>query len=75
MVKVFIVVRHDGGGLEDLEDLELHFIPRHKDELVILNGPGVPARFLEVLGVRQIIGATMVPTVFCRDITDEVDQK
>lgn len=68
MVKVFLVVRHDDGLLEDLEDMELHFLPRYKDEIVFPNGPGVRPRTLEVLGVRQIIGPFETSTVFCRDI-------
>lgn len=30
MVKVFLVVRHNDGLLEDLEDMELHFLPDTK---------------------------------------------
>jgi hypothetical protein len=39
MVKVFLVVRHNDGLLEDLEDMELHFLPRYKDEIVSLTDP------------------------------------
>jgi hypothetical protein len=68
MVKVFLVVRHDNRHLEDLEDMELHFLPRYKDEIVLPNAPGVRPRILEVLSVRQIVGPFETPTVFCRDI-------
>jgi len=75
MVKAYVVVRHDDGRLEDLQDMELHFLPRFKDEIVIPKGPGVPTRFLEVLAVRQILLSPSLPTVICREMAEADDEK